>query len=205
MAETLVRVDMSDEIEAWRSAVYGRQVRSAQISALQKTQVQVNAAIDYIEQKGDDIDALRQESESVLGRAEEINRASDENVYLAEAWAHGRSDHPAQESDNSKHWSERSRNYASEAGDSAKRSESWAIGGTGTRDGENANNSQYWSEESQRQAEVARNEADRAARYSTIVAPGFYLDVETGILWIKSGIGVDFIVNDGVLYWKITA
>lgn len=48
--------------------------------------------------------------------------------------------------------------------------------------------------------------AANAAQYSQIVAPNFYLDVDTGILYQKTGVGVDFQVDPdtAMLYWKIT-
>lgn len=42
---------------------------------------------------------------------------------------------------------------ADDASDSATLSESWAVGGTGTRQGENTNNAKYWSEQAQHAAE----------------------------------------------------
>lgn len=54
------------------------------------------------------------------------------------------------------------------------------------------------------EANRAQAEADRAAQYSSIVAPGFYVDLETMSLYMKTGVGVDFIVADGnKLCWKI--
>lgn len=54
------------------------------------------------------------------------------------------------------------------------------------------------------EANRAQAEADRAAQYSGIVAPGFYVDHETMSLYMKTGVGVDFIVADGnKLCWKI--
>lgn len=54
------------------------------------------------------------------------------------------------------------------------------------------------------EANRAQVEADRAAQYSGIVAPGFYVDLETMSLYMKTGVGVDFIVADGnKLCWKI--
>lgn len=47
-------------------------------------------------------------------------------------------------------------------------SKSWAIGGTGTRDGEDTNNSKYWSRQSKNEADRAKNEADRAASIAGI-------------------------------------
>ena len=53
-------------------------------------------------------------------------------------------------------------------------------------------------------ANRAKTEADRAAQYSSIVAPDFYLDIDTMILYMKDGVGVDFLLADGnVLCWKV--
>lgn len=53
-------------------------------------------------------------------------------------------------------------------------------------------------------ANRAQTEAERAAQYADIVAPGFYVDPETMNLYMKTGVGVDFIVADGnLLCWKI--
>lgn len=56
---------------------------------------------------------------------------------------------------------------------------------------------------SKNDAEMA---ADKAEQYSNIVAPNFYLDIDTGILYEKTGVGVDFEIDEdtGILYWKIT-
>lgn len=54
------------------------------------------------------------------------------------------------------------------------------------------------------EANRAQTEADRAAQYSSIVAPGFYVDLDSMSLFMKTGVGVDFIVADGnKLCWKI--
>lgn len=55
------------------------------------------------------------------------------------------------------------------------------------------------------EADRAKMEADKAAAYSNIVAPDFYLDLETMELYKKGGVGVDFYLEDAQLYWKITA
>ncbi len=93
--------------------------------------------------------------------------------------------------------------YSREA---AKDAESWAIGGTGTRAGEDMNNSKYYSELSRSSADDAVNAAKLAKDYSTIVMPDLYLDGETGILYEKTGVGVDVILDEDSAYlcWKIT-
>lgn len=64
--------------------------------------------------------------------------------------------------------------------------------------------------ESASEALTAKNDAETAAakaeQYSNIVAPDFYLDVDTGILYQKAGVGVEFYLDEdtGILYWKIT-
>ena len=199
----LIHVDLSQEMEDWRSALYGKEVRAAQISALTKTQTQMNLAVDYIGQKGDDITATKENADNILAKATEINTTAEEHMKQAEAWAHGRTDHPDQSEDNAEYWSNQSKASATASDKSAKASESWAVGGTGTRDGENTDNSKYWSGQSQTQADRAKNEADRASQYSTIVSPDFYLDEETMQLCEKGGKGVAFGVYDGVLAWKI--
>lgn len=74
---------------------------------------------------------------------------------------------------------------------------SWAVGGTESRDGEDTDNSKWYSEQS-------KASADLAAQYSKITAPGFYFDQETSKLYMKAGVGVEFIVIDSRLYWKVS-
>ena len=88
--------------------------------------------------------------------------------------------------------------------DYATLSESWAIGGTGSRTGEDKNNSKYYSERSAEEAAAAKNSAESAAKYAQITAPNFYLDIDTGRLYMKGGVGVDFKLEDGKLYWKVS-
>lgn len=66
-----------------------------------------------------------------------------------------------------------------EAKDAAKLSESWAVGETGIRPGENENNSKYYCSQSQVEADRAKEEADKAAAFSEIVPPVFRINWET--------------------------
>lgn len=88
--------------------------------------------------------------------------------------------------------------------DYATLSESWAIGGTGSRAGEDEDNSKYYSERSAEEAAAAKNSAENAAKYAQITAPDFYLDIDTGRLYMKGGIDVDFKLENGKLYWKVS-
>lgn len=53
------------------------------------------------------------------------------------------------------------------------------------------------------EADRAKTEADRASQYSSIVAPDFYVDIDTMTLYQKTGVGVDFIAEENILCWKI--
>ena len=52
-------------------------------------------------------------------------------------------------------------------------------------------------------AAQAKIDADRAETYASISEPKFYLDEVTMNLYMKDGVGVDFVVDDNVLYWKV--
>jgi hypothetical protein len=95
--------------------------------------------------------------------------AATSHMLNAEAWAKGTKNGVAVDStapqyhNNSKYWSDSSANSASESANSANASnnsatasESWAIGGTNTRTGENTNNSKYWSQQAQSAVEDTR-------------------------------------------------
>lgn len=99
---------------------------------------------------------------------------------------------------------ETAKEQADSSAESATLSESWAIGKTGAREGEDTNNSKYYASQSEIQAERAKVEADRAETYSKIIAPGFYVDIESMSLYMKTGVGVDFkVFDDNVLCWAI--
>lgn len=52
-------------------------------------------------------------------------------------------------------------------------------------------------------AAQAKIDADRAETYARITEPKFYLDETTMQLYMKDGIGVDFVMIDNILYWKV--
>ncbi|OUQ12100.1 hypothetical protein B5E84_19430, partial [Lachnoclostridium sp. An14] len=66
---SLPLIDLAAEIAAWASAKYGRQVRSATISALTKVQDQMNTAIGYIANLGADTEAIQQSALQAAGQA----------------------------------------------------------------------------------------------------------------------------------------
>lgn len=173
-------IDLTPEINSWENASCGEEVRGAGITSLEKMQEVANKTIVQVNQTVVQVNETEKTASDAVNRANNTLNHADEVLRDA-----------TQQADNS--------------ADSATLSRSWAIGGTGTRNGENTNNSEYYSRQAGTYADNAKNDADRAAQYSQIIAPGFYFDVETATLYMKAGVGVDFVVADSVLYWKITA
>lgn len=129
----------------------------------------------------------------------------------AEAWARGtKNGVPVTETDeqyhnNSKYYSEQSAssasasansatasansaaasaNSADDSADSATLSESWAIGGTGTRQGEDINNAYYWS----LQAQSASQDVSGYIAILKLLLSAIYINTESGaILNTESG------------------
>lgn len=66
-----------------------------------------------------------------------------------------------------------------------------------------AQNAAQKASESAASAAQAKIDADRAETYASITEPRFYLDETTMHLYMKGGAGVDFVVVDNVLYWKV--
>lgn len=66
-----------------------------------------------------------------------------------------------------------------EAKNAAKLSESWAIGGTQSRQGEDENNSKYYSSQSKTEADRAARAAEQAETYASIIPPKFHIDTDT--------------------------
>lgn len=82
----------------------------------------------------------------------------------------------------------------------ATRAESWAIGGTDTRTGEDTNNSFYFSELSRNKAQEAKADADRAEFYADFVTPHFI--IANNRLYMRDDAGVEFTVANNRLYIK---
>lgn len=94
-------------------------------------------------------------------------------------------------------------------------SKSYAVGGTGTRTGEDTDNSKYYSERSQASSQTAQSYAEQAEAASDEVVdrinealeqnvPQFVVDFSNGHLMYQGG-RFDFIVNEptGHLLWEV--
>lgn len=197
MAITLTHVDINREIKDWQKAIYGREVRAANVSALTKLQDQANGAMDYITEKGVEIDTVRADVEQVRQNAQaSVDHANDITAEYKQY-----ADDKLAETESERQAAEAAKEGADQAAVLAK---SWATGGTSTRTGEDGDNSRYYSELSKSEADRATTEADRASQYASIVAPGFYVNLDTMELYMKAGVGVDFLVVDGnILCWKV--
>ena len=197
MAAQPVHIDISQEINGWANAQIGRDVRKYNVSALAKLQDQTNTAVDYVVEKGEaidqaakDVQTVRQEAQGAVDHANDIT--AEYKQYADDKLAATEQERQAAQTART----------GSEA--AATLAESWAVGGTGSRPGEDGSNSQFWAEKSQESAGQASREADRAAQYASIVAPGFLVDLEEMALYMKAGVGVDFVVTaDAELCWKI--
>lgn len=207
MANQPVHVDINQNIQDWKTARYGRQVRAANVSALTKLQDQANAAVDYVVEKGEavdqatrDVQTVRQEAQAAVDHANGISNQNKQYVDNTVSEYKKYADDKLVATEQQRQGAEEARTGSENA---ATLAESWARGGTGYRQDENVDNSMHWSQQSKTEAERAKAEADRASQYSQIVAPGFYFNVDEAILYMKSGVGVDFIVDDARLYWKI--
>lgn len=166
----------------------------------------------YIQGKVDDEwiptleEYVRQAEESARASADSASESAASAKESADSAAAAKeSEYNAKESENNAKESEKNAALSEKnADDWSKFSESHNHGGTGFRSGEDTDNSKYWSERSRLEAERAKIEADKAEQYAGITAPDFYLDLDDMVLYIKDGVGVDFVLDeDNVLYWAV--
>lgn len=191
-------IDINAEIQGWEKAQKGRDVRKYNVSALTKLQDQSNNAVDYIAEKGAasdqavaDVEIVRQAAQDAVDHANEIS--AEYKQYA---------DTKLTETTEQRQLAETAKQGADSA---ATLAESWAVGGTGSRQSEDDNNSKAHADRAKTEADRSTTEADRAAQYANIVAPGFYVDVDTMELYMKAGVGVDFVVaDDNILCWKVS-
>lgn len=146
------KINLSKEIDAWKSAVYGRDVRNANVSAFEKVQASVNEtvsnvnnAVTYVNEVSMKADETIQKADSVCSEAS--NSAKSAGVQASNA-----------------------NTSAMNSANSADLSEAWAHGKEGFDDNAE-DNSMYWSSQSKSHASDAKNEADRAMNYAKTVAP----------------------------------
>lgn len=128
--------DVLSGTPAQNKAVFDRMVRELIAPAY-------NAAVDAV-------NAL-EETESGIEAAEALRVAAEElraaaETARAEAES-GRAEAEQQRQDAETQRQDLESGYVARSENGAKASESWAVGGTGTREGEDTNNAKYWSEQ----------------------------------------------------------
>ena len=119
-------------------------------AAAQDVQRAVDAA-DAAEKSGGEAKGEADRAKTEADRAAELQESMKvdyEALHQAVADAESHADRSADEAD-------RARAEADRSGDNAALSESWAVGGTGTRQGEDENNARYWAGRTQAEAERA--------------------------------------------------
>ena len=79
------RVDISQEIADWQAAVYGEEVRSANVSALTKLQTQMNAACDGIEDAETDVATAVNTANAASTTANQASSAAQTAIATANA------------------------------------------------------------------------------------------------------------------------
>jgi hypothetical protein len=160
--------DISAEIQAFRDAVYGEEVRGSMISLAEKVNADGENALSEVAEQVTRIDGIAAEATQTLEDAQsaisEANTAierADDAIAEAEATLN----EGAQQ--------------VQQAAGSADLAESWAIGDKGIRPGENSNNSKYFSMQSKTEADRAKEEADRAQQYAGITIPNVFVNFES--------------------------
>lgn len=67
------KIDLLDEIKKWKEAIWGKEVRAAQVSAYEKIQESVNGSIDAVTAAADDVAAA---AEKVAASTSNADRAA---------------------------------------------------------------------------------------------------------------------------------
>lgn len=154
------------------------------------------------------------ESEAAAKRSQEAAAVSEQNAAASETAAK-ESETAAKESETNAAESEANAaaseqtaiQKASEASDSADLSKSYAVGGTGTREGEDTDNSKYYSEQSGEylnKVETAGNNAlDAIDNALKAAKPEFVTNVKNGHLYYKGGRFMFIVDNNGHLKWGL--
>ncbi|ADL03383.1 hypothetical protein [Lacrimispora saccharolytica] len=178
--------DISQEVQKFRDAVKGEEVRGSMISLAIKVNADGENALAQVAQQVTRIDGIAADATQTLNNAnaaiQEANTAIDTaNATIIEA----------------QNTLAEGVQQVQQAAGSANLAESWAIGNKGIRPGENSNNSKYFSEQSKADADRAKQEADRAAQYSAVVAPTFHIDWDTmELVQDTQGTGIVFTLDE---------
>jgi hypothetical protein len=144
-------------------------------------------------------------SEGNAKSSEDNAKSSADSARLSEANAKASEDAAKSSADSAKSSADDASKSASElegaldgikddvdaAHEAAEKAKSYAVGDTGTRDGEGSDNSKYYSEQ-------AKNYAEEVQVVASLVVPKFYIDFDTGCLMSETEAkGMEFEIQDG--------
>ena len=177
MAVTATHIDLTEEKRQWAEAVYGKEVRQATVNAYTSIEGQLNDTVDkVIDASNDIIEATEKANEAAEAARETAQRAeaaAQEAIREASASV-DRAVEAARQATEAANEATRSagsviaqaeatvETVVANARHYSDLSESWAVGDTGVRVGENNNNSKYYSTISSGHADRANTQADRA-------------------------------------------
>lgn len=154
--------EISKEINAFRDAAKGEEVRGSMISLAIKVNADGENALTEVAAQITRIDGIAVQATQTLNNANTAITTANEAISEAQdTLAEG--EHQVQQ-----------------AAGSAVLANSWARGGTGTRTGENSDNSYFYSLQSQTEASRAKVQADRAEMYAGFVVPEFWVNFVSG-------------------------
>lgn len=154
--------DISQEIQKFRDAEKGEDVRGSMISLAIKVNADGEKALAQVAQQVTRIDGIAADATHTLNNANTAIDTANEAINKAqETLAEG--EHQVQQAESS-----------------VVLANSWARGGTGTRTGEDSDNSRFYSLQSQTEANRAKVQADRAEMYAGFVVPQLWVNFTTG-------------------------
>lgn len=154
--------NISKEIQKFRDAVYGEEVRESMISLANKVNADGENALTTMAEQVTRIDGIAAQATQTLSNANAaINTANEAISEAHETLAEGEL-------------------QVQQAAGSSVLAKSWARGGTGTRTGEDSDNSRFYSLQSQTEADRAKTQADRAEMYAGFVVPQLWVNFATG-------------------------
>ena len=156
--------DVLSGTPAQNKAVFDRMVRELVAPAY-------NAAVDAINAMENTEDGVKA-AEALRVEAEKLRAAAETARAEAES---GRAEAEQQRQDAETQRQDLETGYVARSENGAKASESWAVGGTGIREGEDTNNAKYWSEKAKETAGgefVPTSEKGKANGVATLGADG---------------------------------
>jgi len=154
--------DISQEIQKFRDAEKGEEVRGSMISLAIKVNADGENALEEVAEQVTRIDGIAAQATQTLNNANTaINTANEAISEAQDTLAEGVQ-------------------QVQQAAGSATLSKSWARGSTGTRTGEDTDNSRYYSLQSQSEADRAKVQADRAEMYAGFIVPEFWVNFVSG-------------------------